>query len=64
MDEAEFVAKIEWEGGIIDALDYGLKPDDCEPGPMRDAWAALYAKWKDLLPEMRTVELMVEDRVR
>jgi hypothetical protein len=46
MTPAEFAAKVDWEGGTIGALDYGLRADALDPGDeaskaLRDAWAAL-----------------------
>ena len=42
----DFAAKIEWEGGIYAALDYGLKSSDLDPDDesvkdLREAWRAL-----------------------
>lgn len=40
---ADIAAKIDWEGGIWDALEYGLKTDDMPDGDteLRSAWADL-----------------------
>lgn len=50
MTAADFASKVEWEGGIIDALDYGLKPADAPEGPLRDAWARAYELWQQFEP--------------
>ena len=45
--------KIDWEGGICGALDWGLTADDL-PLPYRDAWkqiADLYARLDELCTE-------------
>jgi hypothetical protein len=36
----QFINKIEWEGGIVSALEYGLKADD-----LADKNSELYARW-------------------
>lgn len=46
MTAAGFAAKVEWEGGVLEALDYGLKhthldPADHEAAALREAWADL-----------------------
>lgn len=56
MTEKDFAAKIEWEGGIPDALEYGLKSEDCEPGELRNAWKDLEDRWKTLQKPMSVVE--------
>ena len=40
MSESEFAAKIEWEGGILAALEYGLRQDDLESPncPLGERW--------------------------
>jgi hypothetical protein len=55
--------KIEWEGGILEALDYGIKTGDMPEGDeeLAEAWAKLEASFRqtsalaeaveDLLPE-------------
>lgn len=68
MDVDSFAAKVDWEGGVIDALDYGLKADDLDPAderskPLREAWAEMeriyreafapaVSKVRDLLQEI------------
>lgn len=44
---AEFAAKIDHEGGIDDALDYGLKAEEYDlPDNIREAWEFLQALHK------------------
>lgn len=64
MSESDFAAKIEREGGITDALDYGLKAEDCEPGPLRDAWEKLeLLKQRAALIELKwaSIEEAIDD---
>ena len=66
MTPQDFAGKIEWEGGITGALDYGLKstrldPDDPASTPLREAWAVLEAAWNEIQPAMRAVEDILED---
>lgn len=60
MTESDFAAKIDWEGGITDALDYGLTAEHCEPGPLRDAWEKLELKWAAMQEEVEDVEAILE----
>lgn len=50
MTAADFASKVAWEGGVMEALDYGLKPSDAPEGPIRDAWTRLYQLWQQLDP--------------
>jgi len=47
-NRAEVTNKVDWEGGISGALEYGLTVDDMPPGDteLRDAWKRLEAAWK------------------
>lgn len=43
MSADDFAAKVEWEGGVVDALEYGLKHTDLDPNDelsrdLREAW--------------------------
>lgn len=35
MTASGFASKVKWEGGVIEALEYGLKPTDAPEGPIR-----------------------------
>ena len=50
MTAADFASKVEWEGGVMEALDYGLKPAHAPEGPIREAWTRLYQVWQQLSP--------------
>lgn len=60
MTEHDFAAKVEWEGGITDALDYGLKAEDCEPGDLRTAWEKLELQWAAIQEEMDDVQEVLD----
>ncbi len=59
--------KVDWEGGVIDALVYGLHathldPDDETSKPLREAWAALEAAYREHYePLERKVAAILED---
>jgi hypothetical protein len=54
----DLAAKIEWEGGIRDALDYGIHAADMPEGDeeLTAAWSALEAAHKALQPLEKAVE--------
>lgn len=60
---ADLASKIEWEGGILESVDYGIKPEDMPEGEaeLTDAWRQLvdaYAKVTKLAD--RVAELLPE----
>ena len=48
----DFASKVEYEGGVIAALEYGLKSDDLdadgdpEAQKLKDGWETLDAAWE------------------
>ena len=63
MTEEEFINKIIWEGGVMSALEYGLKQDDlAEPNtPLGHAWGELFMAWRALDPKVKAVEDLIPD---
>ena len=57
---ADFASKVEWEGGIVEALDYGIKPKDV-PEEIRPQWQELSDMWKKMEPLLEEVSTMLED---
>jgi hypothetical protein len=60
MTAADFAGKVEWEGGVTSALDYGLKPADAPEGPIRDAWTRAYQLWEQLDPIIGEINRLLE----
>lgn len=53
LSEEDFAAKVDHEGGIFGALEYGLKPDDLPPGELKELWSEIYAVfWEDDFQEL------------
>lgn len=51
-DRAAVADKIEWEGGIMEALDYGLRTTDMPEGDdeLAEAWDKLATAYRELTP--------------
>lgn len=60
LDDDEFAAKIVSEGGVVPALEYGLKSTDLadQSGDLAQAWRAVEAAWKDFGPLVDAVETL------
>jgi hypothetical protein len=59
---AEVRDKIEWEGGYVAALDYGLRVSDMPEGDteLRDAWDKLWAAYREMGPFVAAVEKLLD----
>jgi len=55
--------KIEWEGGLMEALDYGIKAEQMPEGDeaLTAAWTALEAAYKALEPLAAAVTDLLPD---
>jgi hypothetical protein len=54
--------KLEWEGGIIEALDYGIRSTDMPLGDeeLNEAWGKLAAAFQALRPLAAAVEKLLD----
>lgn len=53
--------KINWEGGVLAALDYGLRPEDIEDERLRVAWAELRELHGRIRPLMKSFEQLLHE---
>ena len=64
MSADDFVSKIIWEGGVLDALDYGLRAESIQEGSddaLRSAWAELQSAYETFGRQVRQVEVLLEE---
>lgn len=66
MTPARFASKVEWEGGVDGALEYGLKhthldPDDPGSAVLRAEWLALEALYEPFEEQARYVADLLEE---
>ena len=64
MDKYEFANKVSWEGGVIGALEYGVKAYDLEgedeqTKTLRENWTDLVAIWKEAAPLIDYVDELI-----
>ncbi len=60
----DLAAKIEWEGGLMEALDYGIKTEMMPEGDaeLAEAWAKLEASFRETSKLADAVTELLEDR--
>jgi len=62
MNTEEFAGKVEWEGGIEEALQYGLRSTDIDDNPeLEAAWAEMEKVWAEWQVYVRAVEELLPD---
>jgi hypothetical protein len=57
---AAVAGKIEWEGGIMEALDYGIRSGDMPDDELRDAWDKLEKAHAAMAPLVAFVEDLLD----
>lgn len=62
-DREQVRDKVEWEGGITEALNYGLTVDDMPDGDaeLREAWAKLIDAYAGLEPLEQAVYALLNE---
>jgi hypothetical protein len=62
MTPVEFAGKVEWEGGVLDAWEYGLRADEIEEGThLRILWRQLDELMAPLAPLVQSIERLLEE---
>lgn len=58
--EQEFAEKLEWEGGVWEVFEYGLKPENIAPGALRDFYEEAYPLFEEADHQIRAIEGYIE----
>lgn len=53
--------KIEWEGGVAEALEYGIKTDDFDSKELKEAWWQLEYHWLFTKKHRGIIEQAIEE---
>lgn len=67
MTARHFAEKVQWEGGIVEALDYGLTPDHIDPNDpagseLRRLWTELHTLWRtQMAPLVERIDSIIDD---
>jgi hypothetical protein len=49
--------KVQWEGGVLDALQYGIRADEIDDPDVSEAWRKLESLWAELESAAYAMEL-------
>ncbi len=55
---------IEWEGGLVETLQHGIRSEDIEDDQLRTAWIHLRREWERFEPEMYAFEAILNGKLR
>lgn len=48
--------RVEWEGGVIEALEYGIHSGDIDDPEVATVWRRMEQLWLELRPAVRQIE--------
>jgi hypothetical protein len=55
-----FARKVRWEGGILDAIDYGLTAADVPDEAVASTWAEIESLYSRMRPLISAIEPLLE----
>ncbi len=58
----EVAQRIAWEGGVLDAIEYGISHDQIDDPGLRTLWRQLEMRYKALTPIISRIEERLERR--
>lgn len=64
MTAEDLQQKIDWEGGTIDALIYGVEASDIEDEDLAHAWEFLQRQWERFEVELYAWEAILKGKLR
>jgi hypothetical protein len=56
----ELARKVRWEGGALDAIEYGISSEQIDDPELRDLWRALEDGYRALTPLVTTIETRLQ----
>lgn len=63
MTKQEFVSKIEWEGGVLAALEYGLRSEDTDDIELSILWQKIVDLYSQVKSQLREIESIYQKEV-
>ena len=61
MSLGRLAAKVAWEGGIINALDYGIRSVDVEDADVARHWAELERLYERMIPLLGAIDRRIRE---
>jgi hypothetical protein len=60
LDRIRLALKVEWEGGVLAALEYGIRATDIEDAEIRVAWETVERAYRALTPLVDRLRILLE----
>jgi hypothetical protein len=59
LDISRLAEKVAWEGGVLEAIDYGIQSSDIEDEEVARLWAELEDLYADVVPLLAKLDLRI-----
>ena len=56
----ELAKKVRWEGGALDAIEYGIRSEQIDDPELRELWRALEESYRALTPLVSKIETRLQ----
>jgi hypothetical protein len=64
MSRERLASKVEWEGGVLAALEYGIRSDLIQDADIRTLWQDLETRYLELTPIVDQLEQLLAKSIR
>ena len=64
MNRDRLATKVEWEGGVLAAIEYGIRSNMIEDKDLRAVWKELEERYLALTPIVDRLEEMLTNKLR
>jgi hypothetical protein len=64
MNATELARKVDWEGGVLSALEYGIRSEEIDDPELATLWRRLECVYEQLRPSIRLANRLLGDARR
>lgn len=64
MNARDLARKVEWEGGVLGALEYGIRSEEIDDPELSTLWRRMEGLYDQLRPSIRLTNRLLGDKPR